>query len=39
MEVILKEIKDLANEEISFDAIADQQVNDAMNTKYSAEQH
>jgi hypothetical protein len=36
MEGTLKEIKDLLNEEISFDAIADQQVNDAMNTKYSA---
>ncbi len=36
MEATLTEIKELLDEEISFDAIADQQYNDAMNTKYSA---
>ena len=35
MEVILAEIKELLDGEISFNAIADQQYNDAMNTKYS----
>lgn len=37
MEEILAEIKELADEEIIFDDIADQQYNDAMNTKYCPE--
>ncbi len=37
MTATLEEIKELVNEGISFDIIADQQVNDAMNTKYCAE--